>query len=131
MFHTMRWSPEHPDYPTSDRLVLSEGHAVPIVYAACAKLGVMVGADPSDRRPLTIMDLLTLREADSVLDGHPNPEEGFPFFDAATGSLGMGLSVAVGLGLAARLVRLDKEYYCIIGDGEPRERQLAHALGMH
>ena len=130
MFHTMRWSPEHPDYPTSDRLVLSEGHAVPIVYAACAKLGVMVGNDPEDRRPLTIQDLLTLREADSVLDGHPNPEEGFPFFDAATGSLGMGLSVSVGLGIAARLDGSDKKIYCIIGDGESREGQIAEALDM-
>src|SRR5690606_20297494 len=45
MFHSMRWSPEHPKYPTSDRLVLSEGHAVPIIYAAAAKLGVMVGRE--------------------------------------------------------------------------------------
>ncbi len=130
MFHTMRWSPEHPDYPTSDRLVLSEGHAVPIVYAACAKLGVMVGNDPEHRRPLTVQDLLTLREADSVLDGHPNPEEGFPFFDAATGSLGMGLSVSIGLGIAARLDGSDKKIYCIIGDGESREGQIAEALDM-
>lgn len=130
MFHTMRWSPEHPDYPTSDRLVLSEGHAVPVVYAACAKLGVMFGKDPSARRPLTVKDLLTLREADSALDGHPNPEEGFPFFDAATGSLGMGLSVAAGLALAARLDGFDKKIYCIIGDGESREGQIAEALDM-
>ena len=43
LFHTMRWSPDYPDYPTSDRLVLSEGHAVPAVYAALAKLGVVPG----------------------------------------------------------------------------------------
>jgi transketolase len=43
MFRAMRWSPEYPDYPTSDRLVLSEGHAVPAVYAAAARLGMMVG----------------------------------------------------------------------------------------
>lgn len=128
MFHTMRWSPEHPDYPTSDRLVLSEGHAVPVVYAACAKLGVMVGKDPTERRPLTIEDLVHLRDADSVLDGHPNPEEGFPFFDAATGSLGMGLSVAAGLAEAARLDGFDRKIYCIIGDGESREGQIAEAL---
>ncbi|MBX3353432.1 MAG: transketolase [Phycisphaeraceae bacterium] len=128
MFHTMRWSPEHPDYPTSDRLVLSEGHAVPVVYAACAKLGVMVGKDPTERRPLTIEDLVHLRDADSVLDGHPNPEEGFPFFDAATGSLGMGLSVAAGLAEGARLDGYDKKIYCIIGDGESREGQIAEAL---
>ena len=128
MFHSMRWSPEHPAYPTSDRLVLSEGHAVPIVYAACAKLGVLVGKDPDNRQPLTVEDLDTLRELDSVLDGHPNPMEGFPFFDAATGSLGQGLSVAAGLGEAARLDETQRCVYCIIGDGESREGQIAEAL---
>ena len=128
MFHAMRWSPEHPDYPTSDRLVLSEGHAVPAVYAACARLGVHVGTDPENRRPLTVEDLETLRDADSVLDGHPNPIEGFPFFDAATGSLGQGLSVSAGLAQAARLDGIDKRIYCIIGDAESREGQIAEAL---
>ncbi|MGH7130689.1 MAG: transketolase [Phycisphaerales bacterium] len=128
MFNTMRWSPEYPDYPTSDRLVLSEGHACPIVYAACAKLGVMIGKDPAKRRPMTVEDAMKLREADSEVDGHPNPMEGFPFFDAATGSLGQGLSVAAGLGEAAKLDGLDKRIYCIIGDGESREGQIAEAL---
>ncbi len=128
MFHTMKWSPEIPDYPTSDRLVLSEGHAVPIVYAACAKMGTMYGKDPNKRRRLTIEDLKKLRSAESELDGHPNPMEGFPFFDAATGSLGQGLSVAAGLGEAARLDKTDRRIYCIIGDGESREGQIAEAL---
>ncbi|MBL0922352.1 MAG: transketolase [Phycisphaerales bacterium] len=128
MFHTMRWSPDQPDYPTSDRLVLSEGHACPIVYAACAKLGVRIGQDPTARRPMTIQDAMRLREADSEVDGHPNPMEGFPFFDAATGSLGQGLSVAAGLAEAARLDGYDKHIYCIIGDGESREGQITEAL---
>ncbi len=128
MFHTMRWSPDYPDYPTSDRLVLSEGHAVPAVYAAAAKLGVMVGKDPEHRQRLTVEMLETLRDKDSVLDGHPNPMEGFPFFDAATGSLGQGLSVSCGLAEAARLDGFDKRIYCIIGDGEAREGQVAEAL---
>lgn len=128
MFNTMRWSPEYPEYPTSDRLVLSEGHAVPAVYAACAKLGVMVGKDPASRRKLTIEDLKTLRMGNSVLEGHPNPMEGFPLFDAATGSLGMGLSIAAGVGEAARLDNTDRRVYCIIGDGEAREGQIAEAL---
>jgi len=126
-FNTMRYSAEHPDYPTSDRLVLSEGHAVPIVYAAAAKLGVHVGG-LEDRRPLTIDDLNTLRAADSVLDGHPNPVEGMPLFDAATGSLGQGLSVAAGVAEAARLDGYDKRVYCIVGDGESREGQISEAL---
>ncbi len=128
MFSSMRWSPDYPDYPTSDRLVLSEGHAVPIVYAACAKLGVKIGKDPENRRSMTIADAMKLREANSEIDGHPNPMEGFPFFDAATGSLGQGLSVAAGLANAARLDGMDKRIYCIIGDGESREGQIAEAL---
>ncbi len=128
MFSAMRWSPDFPDYPTSDRLVLSTGHAVPIVYAAACKLGVAVGTDPQNRRKLSPADAATLREADSPLDGHPNPMEGFPFFDAATGSLGQGLSVAAGLAEAARLDGIDKRVYCIIGDGEAREGQIAEAL---
>jgi len=128
MFSQMRWSPEYPDYPTSDRLVLSEGHAVPIVYAACAKLGVMIGKDPENRRPMTVKDAMNLREAASEIDGHPNPMEGFPFFDAATGSLGQGLSVAAGLAEAARLDGIDRRIYCIIGDGESREGQITEAL---
>lgn len=128
MFGTMRHSPEVPDYPTADRLVLSEGHGVPIVYAAAAKLGIQVGRDPESRRPLTVEDLKTLRDDGSVLDGHPNPMEGFPFFDTATGSLGQGLSHAAGLAEAARLDGLDRRIYCIIGDGESREGQIAEAL---
>ncbi len=128
MFSSMRYSPEYPDYPTSDRLVLSEGHAVPIVYAAACKLGVKVGKDPENRRALKAEDVKTLREWKSELDGHPNPMEGFPFFDAATGSLGQGLSVAAGLGEAARLDEIDRRIYCIIGDGESREGQITEAL---
>lgn len=127
MFHTMRWSPDHPDYPTSDRLVLSEGHAVPAVYAAAAKLGVMVGVEDKRRR-LTLEDLPKLRELSSPLDGHPNPMVGFPFFDAATGSLGQGLSIAAGIAIGARQDNLDRRIYCIIGDGESREGQIAEAM---
>src|SRR5579871_3217795 len=120
MYRHMRWTVSEPGHPGSDRLVPSEGHAVPIIYAACADLGVTFGP-PGARRPMTIQDLDTLRDIGSVLDGHPNPALGFPFFDAATGSLGQGLSVAAGLGCAARLDRLDKAVYCIMGDGEARE----------
>ena len=127
MYHTMRWVPTHPQYPSSDRLVLSEGHAVPIVYAACADLGVHFGKD-GEMRPMTVEDAKTLRDVDSPIDGHPNPMEGFPFFDAATGSLGMGLSVAAGLAIAARHDGHDKRIYCIIGDGESREGQVWEAV---
>jgi transketolase len=129
LYHTMRWLPDHPRYPSSDRLVLSEGHAVPILYAAFADLGGAVGQG-EDRRPLTTADLASLRENDSCLDGHPNPMEGFPFFDAATGSLGQGLSVAAGLAIAARKDDLSKRIYCLVGDGEAREGQIAEALDL-
>jgi len=127
LYHTMRWLPDHPTYGSSDRLVLSEGHAVPIIYAAIADIGGSVG-EAEAMRPLTKDDLATLRDTDSVLDGHPNPRAGFPFFDTATGSLGQGLSQAAGLALAARDDELDKRIYCIVGDGESREGQIAEAL---
>ncbi len=127
LYHTMRWLPDHPRYPTSDRLVLSEGHAVPIIYAAFADLGGAVGKG-NERNPLQAGDLADFRTTGSFLDGHPNPMEGFPFFDAATGSLGQGLSVAAGLGFAARRDDFDKRIYCLIGDGEAREGQVTEAL---
>ena len=129
LYHSMRWLPEHPRYPTSDRLVLSEGHAVPILYAALGDLGVAFGLGDKVRA-MTIDDVMTLREANSCLDGHPSPMEGFPFFDAATGSLGQGLSVSAGLGIAARHDGLDKRIYCIIGDGESREGQVSEAIDL-
>jgi transketolase len=127
MYHAMRWRPEEPSNPGADRLVLSEGHAVPIVYAACADLGVTFCPHGHARR-MTLDDIMTLREIGSAIDGHPNPALGFPFFDAATGSLGQGLSVAGGLGCAARIDGIDKFVYCIIGDGESREGQIWEAM---
>jgi transketolase len=126
MYHRMRWDPKDPWNPGSDRLVLSEGHAVPIIYAALADLGAMfvpLGKGRESARPMTREDAMTLRAIDSAIDGHPNPMLGVPFFDAATGSLGQGLSVAAGLAAAARMDKLDRNFYCIIGDGESREGQ--------
>ncbi len=127
MYHQMRYDPRDPWHPSGDRLVLSEGHAVPIVYAAWADLGGAVGFERDGASSLTPAEVDQLRARDSVLDGHPNPAEGFPFFDAATGSLGMGLSVAAGLALAARLDGSERRVYCVIGDGESREGQIWEA----
>jgi transketolase len=127
MYRVMRYDPKNPWHPGADRLVLSEGHAVPIVYAAYCDLGGVVGT-PERPSELRFDDALTLREGDSVLDGHPNPAIGFPFFDAATGSLGMGLSVSAGLGCAAKTDDSQRKIYCIIGDGESREGQIWEAL---
>ncbi|MEM6504159.1 MAG: transketolase, partial [Planctomycetota bacterium] len=128
MYQHMRYEPTNPLHPSADRLVLSEGHAVPVIYAACADLGVRYGADKENLKPLTVDVAKTLREIDSPIDGHPNPIEGFPFFDTATGSLGQGLSSAAGLAIAARLDGYDKRLFCIIGDGESREGQVWEAV---
>jgi len=127
MYRVMRYDPKNPWLNTSDRLILSEGHAVPIVYAAYCDLGGMAG---TGERPveLTVENAMTLREADSLLDGHPNPAQGFPFFDAATGSLGQGASSAAGLALSARVDGLDRKFFVIIGDGEAREGQVTEAM---
>ena len=127
MNNQMRFEPADPRNPGNDRLVLSEGHAVPAVYAAYADLGGAVSRN-GHQEALSIADLDQLRDLKSVLDGHPNPAEGFPFFDAATGSLGQGLSVAAGLALAARNDKIDRRIYCIIGDGEAREGQIWEAV---
>ncbi len=127
MYRVMRYDPSNPWNSASDRLVLSEGHAVPVVYAAYCDLGGVVGM-PGRPSELRFEDALTLRATDSVLDGHPNPAIGFPFFDSATGSLGQGLSMAAGLAAAARLDGINKRVFCICGDGEAREGQIAEAL---
>ncbi len=127
MYQQMRWDPADPWHPTADRLVLSEGHAIPIIYAAYADLGGAIGKTKAAAQTLTVAELNELRARDSMLDGHPNPAEGFPFFDAATGSLGMGLSVAAGLALAARFDKSDRRIYCVVGDGESREGQIWEA----
>jgi transketolase len=127
MYRVMRYDPKNPWNRGADRLVLSEGHAVPVVYAAYCDLGGVVG-EPDRPSQLRFDDALTLREGQSILDGHPNPAIGFPFFDSATGSLGQGPSVAAGLALAARLDGSDKKIYCICGDGEAREGQVWEAV---
>jgi transketolase len=131
MYHQMRWDPKDPWNPNADRLVLSEGHAVPIIYAALADLGstiIPLGKGRDAARPMTKQDAMDLRAIGSPIDGHPNPQLGVHFFDAATGSLGQGLSVAAGLGAAAQMDKSDRNIYCIIGDGESREGQIWEAM---
>ncbi len=127
LYNHMRHDPASPRHPGSDRLILSEGHAVPIVYAAAADLGVLIRRN-GQWASMTRDDAMTLRAIDSAIEGHPHPIEGFPFFDAATGSLGQGLSVTAGLAAAARLDGVDKRVYCLIGDGESREGQIWEAV---
>ncbi len=72
MYRVMRWRPEQPRDPAADRLVLSEGHAVPIIYAACADLGVTFNPHGQAKR-MTVDDLMTLREIDSPIAGSAAP----------------------------------------------------------
>jgi transketolase len=127
MYRIMRYDPRNPWHTGADRLILSEGHAVPVIYAAYCDLGGVAGtrAQPV---ALTFDDALRFRLNESVLDGHPNPAVGFPFFDAATGSLGQGLSVAAGLACADKLDGAGRRFYCLCGDGEAREGQIWEAL---
>jgi transketolase len=128
MYHTMRYDPKDPWNPDNDRLVLSEGHAVPIIYAAMADIGVAIGKTKAESRPMTREDAMKLRAIESPIDGHPNPGLGVHFFDTATGSLGQGLSAAAGLAAAAQMDKRDRNIYCLIGDGEAREGQIWEAM---
>ena len=109
-FAAMRLDPEDPRSPAGDRFVLSKGHAAPLLYAAWAELGVL------PRRELT-----RLRSPDSDLEGHPTPR--LPFVDVATGSLGHGLSVGVGLALGARALASDARAFVLLGERRLLENQ--------
>ncbi|MGE5486566.1 MAG: transketolase [bacterium] len=107
-FSVMRFDPRDPANPAADRFILSKGHAAPLLYAAWAN----AGAFPRER-------LLTLRQIDSDLEGHPTTR--LPFVDVATGSLGQGLPAGLGMALAARLDGSGPRIYVLMGDGESAE----------
>jgi transketolase len=113
-FYAMKFDPKNPNSNDSDRFVLSKGHAAPLLYAALAEAGVF----PESR-------VMTLRKFSSELEGHPTPR--VPGVDAATGSLGQGLSVGVGLAIGARLDKSATRVYVLIGDGEMAEGQIWEA----
>jgi transketolase len=115
MFGRMRHDPARPDWPDRDRLILSKGHAVPALYAAMARAGYF----PQER-------LITLRKLGSPLQGHPDRTM-LPGIEAATGSLGQGLSIAVGMALGLRSTGSPARVYCIMGDGEIQEGQVWEA----
>ena len=114
-FHKLRVRPDEPHWPDRDRFVLSKGHCIPIVYAALARRGFF----PED-------ELGTLRTFGSPLQGHPDRIR-CPGIEAATGSLGQGLSMAVGMALAGRLDGAEWRVYCMLGDGESQAGQLWEA----
>ncbi len=108
-WHVMNVDPARPDWEDRDRLVLSKGHAVPVVYAALAHKGYF------DRRILP-----TYREKGSILQGHPDCLK-TPGLDTSSGSLGQGLSIALGMALGARQTRRSYQVYALLSDGETQE----------
>jgi transketolase len=116
-FGHMRFDPKNPRYANNDRFILSKGHAAPLLYAVWAELGLF----PREH-------LNTLRELSSDLEGHPTPR--LSFVDVATGSLGQGLGVGVGMALCARLDNLDYRTYVLMGDGECAEGSVWEAASL-
>jgi len=107
-FHIMKYDPKVFENPNADRFILSKGHASALLYAVWKEVGL-----------LSEQDLLTYREFNSVLEGHPTFR--FPYTEAATGSLGIGLSIGVGEALAAKIDKRDYKTYVLLGDGEIAE----------
>ena len=117
-FSVMRYDPADPGSFANDVFILSKGHAAPILYAAWAEAGV-----------LSTDELLNLRKISSDLDGHPTPR--VPFVDVATGSLGQGLSVGVGMALNAKyLEHSDQRIFVVLGDGESMEGSVWEAAAV-
>jgi len=116
-FGHMRYDPKNPKFHNNDRFILSKGHAAPLLYAAWAETGLF----PAE-------ELLKLRRLDSDLEGHPTPR--LSFADVATGSLGQGLGVGVGMALCARLDKLDYRTYVLMGDGETAEGAVWEAASL-
>jgi transketolase len=114
-FAEMKHRPNEPQWAGRDRLVLSKGHAVPALYTVMAHAGYF----PREK-------LNTLRQLGSPLQGHP-ANFLMPGIEASTGSLGQGLSVALGMALASRLEGDAFRTYCLIGDGESQEGQIWEA----
>ncbi len=108
-FDLLRHDPERPDWPERDRLVLSNGHICPVLYAAMAHSGYF-----------PVEELLTLRKWGSRLQGHPH-RDFLPYLENSSGPLGSGLSQAVGMAIADRMdngVATPRTIYCLLGDGE-------------
>ena len=114
-FRTLRRRPDDAHWPERDRFVISKGHGVPILYAALAESG-----------ELSDDELLTLRKLGSRLQGHPDRDM-LPWVEAATGSLGQGLSLALGMALGSRLDGDRFRVFCLLGDGETQAGQVWEA----
>jgi transketolase len=114
-YDVLRHDPSKPRWPRRDRFILSKGHAAPVLYAVLAECGYA----PVDR-------LNTLRKLGSPYQGHPD-RRFLPCLEASTGSLGQGLSLALGMGAASRLDSASWRTYVVLGDGECQEGQIWEA----
>jgi len=114
-YDVLRHDPANPKWKDRDRFLLSKGHCCPILYAVMAEFGYC----PKDQ-------LNTLRKLGSVYQGHPDVRF-IPALEASTGSLGEGVSLALGMGLAARLNNSPSRAYVVLGDGEIQEGQIWEA----
>ncbi|MBI4609563.1 MAG: transketolase [Candidatus Rokubacteria bacterium] len=115
----LRYDPKDPWWPERDRFILSKGHCVPALYVVLARIGYLSEAE-----------LPSLRKLGSRLQGHPYPGppgERVPGIEAATGSLGQGLSIAIGMALAARMERRASRIFGMLGDGECQAGQVWEA----
>ncbi|MDD5166747.1 MAG: transketolase [Candidatus Omnitrophica bacterium] len=110
----LRHNPQDPSWLDRDRFHLSKGHCCPLLYAVLAESGYF-----------NIEKLWTLRQLGSMLQGHPDRRT--PGIEVASGSLGQGLSVALGMSLNARLDKKDYRVYCLMGDGETQEGNIWEA----
>ena len=114
-FEEMNVDPKNPKMDDRDRFVLSKGHVAPALYSVLAHKGFF-----------PVEDLKTLRHVGSYLQGHPDMK-GTPGVDMSSGSLGQGISVAVGMALSAKLQKKDYRVYTLLGDGEIQEGQVWEA----
>ena len=107
----MRYKADDPQWNGRDRFVLSSGHMAPVLYSALARAGYF-----------PVEELATLRKYGSRLQGHPSLEEGLPGIETAAGSLGQGISIAVGMAMNDLLLdKSDLNVFCVTGDGELQE----------
>lgn len=111
-FDVLKHDPSNPKWKDRDRVILSKGHACPVLYAVMAQSGYT----PVDQ-------LNTLRRLGSIYQGHPDVRF-IPALEASTGSLGLGLSIGIGMALAARLDKSPSRAYVVLGDGELQEGQI-------
>lgn len=114
-FEEMNVDPKNPKDPDRDRFVLSKGHTAPGYYSTLANRGFF-----------PVEDLLTLRKLGSYLQGHPDMKH-IPGVDMSSGSLGQGISAAVGMALAGKMDKKDYRVYTLLGDGEIQEGQVWEA----